>query len=196
MILYFDTETTGLNPGQICQLSYVMQTDCKTVAKNFFFMVDSIEAGAQAVHGFSVQKLKTLSGGKTFADSFFEIANDFASAELLVSHNTAFDLGFLRAEFERLGQILSDYNVFCSMKNSVDVCKIKRKSGGYKYPKLNELCAFLGVSDFEIAMQCKKLFDSTVGFHDARFDTTAVYLAVNSAIAVQEKFKNLKQYIR
>ena len=36
MIIYFDTETTGLYPGQICQLSYVMQDEGKVVAKNFF----------------------------------------------------------------------------------------------------------------------------------------------------------------
>ncbi|MBQ9709781.1 MAG: hypothetical protein IJV67_04100 [Clostridia bacterium] len=57
MILFFDTETTGLMPGRIVQLSYVMQTANEVRAKNFFFAVDYVEPSAQAVHGFSPQKL-------------------------------------------------------------------------------------------------------------------------------------------
>ena len=70
MILYFDTETTGLHPGQICQLSYVMQTKEKVESKNFFFSVDYIEPSAQMVHGFSKQKLFDLSAGRNFGDFF------------------------------------------------------------------------------------------------------------------------------
>ena len=38
MILFFDTETTGLYPGRIIQLSYVMCDGENTTAKNFFFV--------------------------------------------------------------------------------------------------------------------------------------------------------------
>ena len=60
MILYFDTETTGVRPGQICQLSYIIQDTSGVSAKNFFFSVDYVEQGASAVHGFSVQKLRAV----------------------------------------------------------------------------------------------------------------------------------------
>ena len=60
MILFFDTETTGLFPGRIIQLSYVMTDGQTTVAKNFFFGVDYIEPSASAVHGFTVEKLKVF----------------------------------------------------------------------------------------------------------------------------------------
>ena len=43
-ILMFDTETTGLRPGQICQLSYIVIDNStkpyKVYGKNFFFSVD------------------------------------------------------------------------------------------------------------------------------------------------------------
>ena len=42
MILFFDTETTGLIPGRIIQLSYVMQSETATTAKNFFFAVEYV----------------------------------------------------------------------------------------------------------------------------------------------------------
>lgn len=188
MVIYFDTETTGLRPGSICQLSYVMQDKNGAKAKNMFFKVDYVEPGAQAVHGFSVYDLNRLSNGKTFADRIAEILADFNSADLIVAHNSSFDISFFRAEFDRLGLTLPDYNTFCSMKKSLTLCKIARKSGGYKYPKLSELCAFLGVDDATIKDTCKKLYGSNAGFHDARFDTTALYLAVNRAMKDKEEF--------
>ena len=60
------------------------------------------------------------------------------------------------------------------------VCKLKRSNGiGYKYPKLSELCSYLGLTEQLIQQTSVKLFGNTSSYHDARFDTTAVYLAVN-----------------
>jgi len=195
MILYFDTETSGLYPGQICQLSYVMQTREKFIAKNFFFTVDYVEMGAQLVHGFSVQKLKELSNGKKFCDFFSEIKGDFEKADLIVSHNTAFDFSFMRKEYERLNEIFYIKNEFCSMKKSTPICKLLRKSGtGYKYPKLQELCQFCEISDNEILTFSSTAFNSACSFHDARFDTSAVFLAVNKMIE-NGFFKELEEYL-
>ena len=77
MIIYLDTETTGLRPGQICQLSYVIQDGQQVRGKNFFYTVDAVEYGAFMVHGFSVEKLKSLSKGKRFSDSILEVKEDF-----------------------------------------------------------------------------------------------------------------------
>ena len=62
MVIYFDTETTGLCPGRIIQLSYIKESENEAIGKNFYFAVDYIEPSAQAVHGISVEKLKELSG--------------------------------------------------------------------------------------------------------------------------------------
>lgn len=180
MTLYLDTETSGLYPGQICQLSYVIQNGERATAKNFFFKVENVEYGAFLVHGLSVEKLKTLSKGKVFSDFADEIYNDISCADLIVAHNVSFDLGFLRKEFERVGKEFPNGNLFCTMKQSVSVCKLPRKSGaGYKYPKLIELCTFLGIEEKDILSAMYSLFGTNAGFHDARFDTVAVYLAFN-----------------
>ncbi|MBO5068377.1 MAG: 3'-5' exonuclease [Clostridia bacterium] len=193
MILYFDTETTGLKPGQICQLSYIMQTKTDVKAKNFFFNVDFVEYGAYMVHGFSVEKLKNLSGGKTFADCFNEIEEDFLSADLLCSHNTAFDFSFMRTEFERLGKPFIINNEFCTMKKSTPVCKLLRSDGiTYKYPKLNELCNYFAIRNSDIERASDKLFGTEANFHDARFDTTAVYLIVNEGFKCEKIFKEIE----
>lgn len=195
MILYFDTETTGLHPGQICQLSYILQTKEKVVGKNFFFTVDYVEPSAQMVHGFSKQKLEFLSNGKRFADYFEQIRRDFESADLVVSHNVAFDFSFMRTEYERLNQIFKVKNEFCSMKKATPICCLKRSSGnGYKYPKLQELCSFTDVSDSEIQKIVKDFYGQDIGFHDARFDTIAVYLCVNKLIQ-KDVFGELDCYL-
>lgn len=179
MVLYFDTETTSLHPGQICQLSYLMQTKKSVEAKNFFFTVDSVDFSAFMVHGFSVEKLKTLSCGRRFKDYFQEIEKDFSSADVLISHNTAFDGAFMRTEYERLNKVFMPKEMFCSMKKSVPILKLLRPSGrGYKYPKLSELCEYLAVSDRAIKSACTEFFGADAGYHDARFDTCAVFLSM------------------
>jgi len=195
MILYFDTETTGLRPGQIAQLSYVMQTDKGDMAKNFFFTVDSMDYGAFMVHGFSVEKLKSLSCGKRFRDHFDEIEKDFNSADLIVCHNTAFDFMFMRAEFSRLNKVFYVKNEFCTMKGLTSVCKLLRSSGAYKYPKLSEACAYFNINNCEIQSVSKQFFGSVADFHDARFDTTALYLVANFAMEREDSIKEIKKYL-
>ncbi len=195
MILYFDTETTSLRPGQICQLSYIMQDKSGISAKNFFFSVDSVDVGAQMVHGFSVEKLYKLSKGKSFLSCIEEIKADFEKADLVVAHNVSFDMMFLRAEFERVGLTLYIKNELCSMKSMTPVCKLLGKRAGYKYPKLSEMTAYFKLSDYEIALCTKDIFGQTVGFHDARFDTTALFLSMDLAMTSEAGLSCLKEYL-
>ncbi len=196
MIIYLDTETTSLRPGNICQLSYLMQSGNKVTGKNFYFAVDQMDEGAQMVHGLSIEKLKILSGGKRFNDYAMEIFNDLSSASLMVAHNANFDLSFLTSEFERINLTLPDIKVFCSMKNTISVCKIQKKSGsGYKYPKLSELCEFFGITDNLILTYSKKAFGDSASFHDARFDTMAMFLALTKGKNEYDGLTVLNQYI-
>lgn len=196
MILYLDTETTSLRLGEICQLSYVLQENGNVCAKNFFFTVDDMDFGAQMVHGFSIEKLKCLSNGKRFCDSAYEILNDLSRADVIVTHNVEFDFMFLRAEFARINIAFCYKDSFCTMKEFTPFCKLPRRSGvGYKYPKLSELCAFFGVGDSAIANASQSLFGGLTGYHDARFDTTAVFLCVNAAIERGMVIKGLENYL-
>ncbi len=197
MILYFDTETTGLYPGEICQLAYLMQDAEKTVAKNMFFSVDYVEVGAFAVHGFSPSVLAELSDGKIFCDRIDEIEKDFLSADVVVAHNSAFDFSFMRKEFERCGREFCVNAEFCSMKRTVTLCKLSKTRGaGYKYPKLSELCANFGVTDADICEETKKFFGSELSFHDARYDVVATYLSINKGMQTEDALKELSSALR
>ena len=64
-LLVFDTEATDLEPGQICQLAYLLEQDGEITARNYFFSVDDMSPGAQEVHGFSKEMLEELSNAAT-----------------------------------------------------------------------------------------------------------------------------------
>ena len=196
MILFFDTETTGLRPGKICQLSYIMQDKKGAKAKNFFFSVPFVESSALAVHGLSVEKLAVLSGGKRFSDHLEEIAKDFANADLIVAHNFSFDFNFMSKEFEYEYERFTYKQDFCTMKKFTPICKLQRTSSPcYKYPKLTELADFLEVYSYDATKTALKLFGDTGLAHDARYDTAMLYLCFNAGANYPEVKTCLENYL-
>lgn len=185
-LLFFDTETTGINPGSICQLSYiVVDTTCKpqnTWGKNFFFTVDYVEPEAEKVHGFSVEKLYELSSGEGFEDRFQEILQDFSEADVLIGHNVNFDIKFLTYELEGCGELFSPKNIFCTMNYYRNIIKLPTEKGYYKSPRLEEAVKFLNINEDTVVENSIKLFGDYGEYHDARFDTTATYLLVVEGI--------------
>ncbi|MGL5067883.1 MAG: 3'-5' exonuclease [Sarcina sp.] len=187
-LLFFDTETTNIRPGSICQLSYILtDTDSKpqkTTGHNFFFTVEEMSPEAERVHKFSLEKLYELSNGQYFEDQYEAFLEDFTNADFVIGHNVPFDIKFLKHELSAL-YMDTEYtpkNIFCTMKYYKDVCKIMKPSGGYKNPKLEEAVKFLGITDAKIVETANKLFDGSGNYHDARFDTAATYLVVIEGI--------------
>lgn len=185
-MIFFDTETTGIRPGSICQLSYILVDTSvkptKTIGKNVFFTVEYVEPSAQKVHGFSVENLYELSDGKYFEDRLEEFLTDFQSADILIGHNVNFDIKFLESELEGCGEVIESKHIFCTMNYYKDICKLKNSRNEPKAPKLEEAIKFLNIEESHIDILSKKLFNETGSFHDARFDTTATYLLVTEGI--------------
>lgn len=185
-LLFFDTETTGIKPGSICQLSYItVDSSSKpqtTIGKNFFFTVDHVEAEAERIHGFSVEKLYDLSNGLYFEDLLDEFYEDFQAADFVIGHNVQFDIKFLKHELSGMGDDYTPNNVFCTMNYYKNICKLLKSNGEYKNPKLEELIKFLNISKDKITQTADSLFDGSGNYHDARFDTAATYLAVIEGI--------------
>ena len=184
--LFLDTETSGIKPGNICQLTYVITEDDKvTVAKNFFLMCDYIDPGAEKIHGFSVKKLKILSGGKYFKDIASEVAEDLENG-IFIAHNVEFDINFVKTEIERAGYAFSISNKFCTMRYFTDILKLKGKYGKYKWPKLEETMHFLGIDPQSKSFNdgLKRLYGSndTISFHDARFDVCGLVMVYYKAL--------------
>ena len=181
-LLFFDTETTSIKPGSICQLSYItVDAGVKpqiTTGKNFFFTVDEMDPSAQEIHGFSLEKLYELSNGQYFEDLVPDFFDDFVNADFVIGHNVNFDVRFLRHELLSLGEDFNPKNDFCTMAYYRDICKIKKSNGEIKNPKLSEVIDWLNISTEKIAETSEKLFEGSGNYHDARFDTAATYLTV------------------
>jgi DNA polymerase-3 subunit epsilon len=181
-LLFFDTETTSIKPGSICQLSYItVDAGVKpqiTTGKNFFFAVDEMDPSAEEIHGFSLEKLYELSNGQYFEDLVTDFFDDFVKADFVIGHNVNFDVRFLKHELLSLGEDFNPKNVFCTMAYYRDICKIKKANGEIKNPKLSEVIDWLNISTEKIAETSEKLFEGSGDYHDARFDTAATYLTV------------------
>ena len=181
-LLFFDTETTSIKPGSICQLSYItVDAGVKpqiTTGKNFFFTVDEMDPSAEEIHGFSLEKLYELSNGQYFEDLVPDFFDDFVNADFIIGHNVNFDVRFLKHELLSLGEDFNPKNVFCTMAYYRDICKIKKANGEIKNPKLSEVIDWLNISTEKIAETSEKLFEGSGNYHDARFDTAATYLTV------------------
>lgn len=197
MILYFDTETTGLYPGKIIQLAYIMDYGTHTVGKNFYFDVNYIEPSAERVHNISVEDAHRLSGGKIFEDYADEIHRDFMNADLLVAHNFKFDLSFMLAEFDYIGEQFRYKQSFDTMRYFTPILKLKRATvDAYKFPKLIELAEFYDVYSYDVSRFVKDIFgEFKLDNHEARYDTSMMYLSVRQAIKVNDELKNyLSEY--
>lgn len=183
-IIIFDTEATDLTPGQICQLSYLMQQGDRVTARNYFFSVDDMSPGAQEVHGLSMEQLSQLSGQTWFEDHAEQILQDFNAARLLVGHNVAADERYLRVEMTRAGLKLNKIPTFCTMNFASGLMNTARKvvTGRPKPPKLSELAAYYQVSEEEVLAHTRTLFETgDSGLHDARYDTVMTWLCFNRA---------------
>jgi len=103
--LAFDTETTGFGPSaKIVELSVVCFTDGQVVEEwEQLFWPGDIDwekaQGAFNVNGLSREKLQ---GKPTFGDIQDEVTRRLGGEKVWVAHNTPFDMGMLKQEFELL----------------------------------------------------------------------------------------------
>jgi DNA polymerase-3 subunit epsilon len=189
-VIVFDTETTGLRPGYICQLAYIISdADGQiTEAKNYYFKVSFMPTAASRVHGLTADALLGLSSGLAFADRAGEIEAAFAQSSLWVAHNIDFDRAFLMSEFRHSGIALHEARNFCTMRELAKECKLpSTKPGGrYKFPTLAQAAAHLGISDSDISKCREEAFGNVERrqYHEARYDAAATYLCYRRAVAM------------
>lgn len=185
MMVVLDTETSGLNPGQICQLSCIFDDGRTARGVNWFFAVEYVEPGALAVHGFSPAFLRKASGGLGFGDRAGEIHSLLDGAEVIAGHNVSFDLRFLRTEMARTGRELNYANGLCTMYRFVKEVGLPGRTGRPKPPKLTELMAHFSVAPPQVERWTEFLFGldaRQARAHDARYDTAATWLCIHAAM--------------
>jgi DNA polymerase-3 subunit epsilon len=146
--IVLDTETTGLEVDRnhrIIEIGCVELLNRRLTGRTFHQYLNperDIDAGAQAVHGLSPERLAT-------EPKFAEVAPrllEFLQGAELVIHNAPFDVGFLNAEFRRMGDAASDIAAICSV---LDTLTLARKMHPGQRNNLDALCKRYGVDNSE-----------------------------------------------
>lgn len=220
-ILFFDTETSGLDPEQneILQLAYLV-TDSKTwkieTQRNYYFSYPEDESRVSQraidINHLTKDFLKdqTLIERK-LALSFFYTEMD--SCDVVIAHNLEFDKSFIdkTAVREKVLKLSTDIlwpYLYDTMKETTDLCKIPSTNGydDYKWPKLEELAVFLNipydkeklhdaVSDVELTFECfRELCEQKyVEFHEY-VDGEIMGITTHEKYAGSEYFADKKEF--
>ncbi|RZI62588.1 MAG: DNA polymerase III subunit epsilon [Rubrivivax sp.] len=104
--IFFDTETTGLNPesgDRVVDIGCVEMVNRQLTGRHLHFYLNperDMPEEAFRVHGLSIEFLSDKPKFAQIVDEFLEFIRD---AEL-IAHNAAFDVGFINAELKRCGK--------------------------------------------------------------------------------------------
>lgn len=143
--IVLDTETTGLEwrlGDRIIEVAGVEVVGRKLTGRRFHKYINperDIDAGAQAVHGLTVE---FLADKPKFAEIVEELVEFIGGAELVI-HNASFDVGFLNNEFALLKK--DPVSVVCA--NVVDTLRMAREMRPGKRNNLDALCSEYGVDN-------------------------------------------------
>lgn len=136
--IVLDTETTGLEwrlGDRIIEVAGVEMVERKLTGRHFHRYINperDIDAGAQAVHGIT---LEFLADKPRFAEIVDELADFIQGAELVI-HNASFDVGFLNNEFNLLDR--EPVDKLCA--GVVDTLRMARELRPGKRNNLDALC--------------------------------------------------------
>ena len=136
--IVLDTETTGLDPRQghrIIEVAGIELVNRRLTGRHLHKYVHperDIDAGAQAVHGITLEFLADKPKFADIADEFLDFIN---GAELII-HNAPFDIGFLNAELRRLDRV--PVETLCS--GVIDTLKMAKERHPGKRNNLDALC--------------------------------------------------------
>jgi DNA polymerase III epsilon subunit-like protein len=193
-LLIIDTETTGLPKYKnssiyktdewpyIIQLSWILwdiENNNFINHENDYIKINNniiIEDGSFKTHGISRNYLNKY--GIRLTESLNKLEKAMKECNLIVGHNISFDKRIIIVECIRRNIKFNWKNVFCTMKNSVELCQIEKKNSNneiyYKYPTLNELHYYLfntnptnlhdAFVDIIICLRCycKMLYDKDI----------------------------------
>lgn len=139
-LVFFDVETTGLNPHQgdaICEIGAVKVKEDEIV-DTFQTLINpkrTIPLYVSSVHHIYDKDVKDAPYFEDIADEFLEFLKD----SIICGYNLNFDLSFLNKELERISYPL--------LKDSptIDVLKMVKRSLKLTRYNLGYVCVYLGV---------------------------------------------------
>jgi DNA polymerase-3 subunit epsilon len=141
--IIFDTETTGLDPREdrVIELGCVELVNRFPTGRSLHVFINAqgraVHPDAYAVHGISDADLADKPVFGQIVDEFLE----FIDGAKLVAHNANFDIGFINAEFKRLGQMLIEPD------RVIDTLALARRKHPMGPNSLDALCRRYGIDN-------------------------------------------------
>lgn len=174
-----DVETTGFaykSHDRIVEIGIVKTRPDGTRLDEFETLIDpQRDVGPTEVHGITAEMVLDA---PTFTD-VYETVLEFLDGSILVAHNAAFDVNFLRAELDRMGESLTEPPHICTLHTSRQVF-----SDASSF-KLERLCDYLDIelkqahSALHDARATSELFERLVGQDPGVVSTVSDVFAVD-----------------
>lgn len=201
--IILDTETTGFyhsaaeNPDRLIEFAGLEMVNRQLTDNSLHLYIHperDIPAEAAAIHGITLDQLE---GKPVFAQVAQQIFDFLKGAELII-HNAKFDIGFLNAEFARVG--MPPIDSVCSVIDTLEMAR--NKYPGQKN-NLDALCNRLGVDRSRRVLHgalidCELLAEVYLAMTREQFDlvgaeeTAAAAQSADTGIAVQTAGGGLK----
>lgn len=167
-LVFYDTETVGLNPNYIISIAYMFFENGKKVKTGYVVCNPDypISEEASRVNGFTNESV----ADKPLFDAVWPEIAEYFKDSVWIGHNSSFDQKAMRLEFKRYG-IIEPHHF------NLDTCAIARKMLKKPYEvenhKLGTLCKHFGL-EFE-------------GYHQAHVDTWACQKIFNKLMKINEE---------
>jgi DNA polymerase-3 subunit epsilon len=190
-VIFFDTETNGLNAGDsVLSISTLKAVFSGTRVALHETIVEQYErfyyrnpgepfgAGAVRVNGLTDAVIAEKRGDAAYPPHFRDDTEAFrafcGSTLHFVAHNIAYDQQYIPFSLP---------NTFCTMTENKKVLKLRRKTGGLKFPSLSETARFYGI---EI---------NPASLHTSTYDTYLVYAIFTKMLESDETCKKVWKFL-
>jgi DNA polymerase-3 subunit epsilon len=141
--IIFDTETTGLDAREdrVIEIGGVEMVNRFPTGRTYHVYINpegrSVHPDALAVHGISNERLAGEKPFSAIAEEFLA----FIDGANLIAHNAGFDMGFINAEFARLG------HAPVATERVIDTLALARRRHPMGPNSLDALCRRYGINN-------------------------------------------------
>lgn len=166
MLLFIDTETTGIHNAKIVELAALLTDEHGNEMGSMNLLINNhieIPSGATAIHGITTEMCEDYGVNlETALDMFIAL---HSKCERMVAHNAQFDIRMITEALA--GRMFKWKPSYCTMLKSVNICKLPKANGhaGWKWPKLSESYRIICGKELQGAhramvdvMSCKKIY--------------------------------------
>jgi len=189
MILFFDTETSGMyqwkldnnhvDQPHLMQIAAILADDSGKIITQFSSLVKPmmkyrVDPEAENVHGLTWDMCNKQG---IESERVMELFVDMCKkSDLIVAHNMNFDYLIIKSFLSRLfvADIIDEMKKFCTMAATTNILKLPGKfEGKYKWTKLDECYRFFFAEELTNAhdamsdvMACKRVFFHLANHYD------------------------------